>query len=69
MSRNEWNVFKKRGIYFIHININNLLQKIDEVCYISNMANAFITGISETKLDETILSSELEVDYYDLMIQ
>ena len=28
-SRNEWNVFKKRGMHFIHININSLLPKID----------------------------------------
>ena len=29
-SRNEWNVFKKRGMHFIHINIDSLLPKIDE---------------------------------------
>ena len=47
-------------MYFIHININSLLPKIDEVRYISNIINASVIGISETKLDETILSSELE---------
>ena len=52
---------------FIHININSLLPKIDEVHYIANKTNASIIGISETKLDETILSSELEVDGYDLV--
>ena len=66
-SRNEWNVFKKRGMHFIHININSLLPKIDEVRYIANITNASVIGISETKLDETILSSELEVDGYDLV--
>ena len=67
-SRNEWNVFKKRGMHFIHININSLLPKIDEVCcYIANITNASIIGISETKLDKTIWSSELEVDGYDLV--
>ena len=60
MSRNEWNVFKKRGMHFIHINTNSLLPKIDEVRYISNITNAPVIGISETKLYETILSSELE---------
>ena len=67
MSRSEWNVFKKRGMHFIHININSLLPKIDEVHYIPNITSASIVGISETKLDETILSSELEVDGYDLV--
>ena len=58
---------KKREMHFIHININSLLPKIDEVRYIANITNASIIGISETKLDETILSSELEVDGYDLV--
>ena len=64
VNRNDWDVFKKRGMYFIYININSLLPKIDEVRYIANITNASIIGISETKLEETILSSELEVDGY-----
>ena len=47
--------------------VNSLLPKIDEVRYIANITKAYIIGISETKLDETILSSELEVDGYDLV--
>ena len=66
-SRNEWNVFKKRGAHFIYININSLLPKIDEVCYTTNITNASINWIRETKLDKTIWSSELEVDGYDLV--
>ena len=51
-------------MHFIHININSLLLKIDELRYIANRTNASIIGISETKLDETILSSELEFAGY-----
>ena len=58
---------KKRGIHFIHININSLLPKIDEVHYIAIITNASVIGISETELDETILSSELEVNGYELV--
>ena len=47
--------------------VNSLLPKIDEVRYIANITKASIIGISETKLDETILSSELEVDGYVLI--
>ena len=54
-------------MHFIHININILLPKIDEIRYISNITNASIIGISETKIDETIWSSESEVDGYDLV--
>ena len=43
------------------------MPKIDEVRYVLNITNASIIGISENKLDETILSSELEVDGYDLI--
>ena len=43
------------------------MPKIDEVSYIGNITNASIIGISETKLEETILSCELQVDGYDLV--
>ena len=52
-------------MHFIHKNVNNLLPKIDEVRYIANIFNASIIGLSVCKLDETIFSSELEVDGYD----
>ena len=54
-------------MHFIHININSLLQKIDEARYIGNITNESIIGKSETKLDKTILSEELEVDGYELV--
>ena len=54
--------FKKMN--FIHISVNSLLPKIGEVRYIANITNASVIEISETKLDETIFSSELEVDGY-----
>ena len=28
---NDWNVFKAKGIHLIHLNVNNLLLKIDEI--------------------------------------
>ena len=45
--------FKKRGIHFIHINMNSILPKFDEVRYIAIISSASIIGISESKLDET----------------
>ena len=55
-------------MHFIDININSLLAKIDEVRYIKSISNASIVAISEIKADETIFSSKLEVDGYDLVI-
>ena len=40
---------------------------IDEVRYIANITNASLIGISKTKLDKTILLSELKVNGYDLI--
>ena len=61
VSNDEWNKFQKRGMHFIYLNINSLLPKIDEMRYIAKLTNATITGLSETKLYSTVLSSELVV--------
>ena len=58
---------KKKRIPFTQINIYSLLPKTDEVYYILNIANTSIIGKSESKSDEIIFSSELEVDGYDLI--
>ena len=42
---NEWKVFKYRGLNFIHLNINSLLPKIDELRYIAKSTNAAVIGI------------------------
>ena len=66
VSNNAWNIFQKRGIRLIHLNINSLLPKIDETRYIAKPTNATVTGLSETRLDNTALSSEREIEGYDL---
>ena len=35
VTNGPWNIFQKRGMHFIHLNINSLLSKIDEICYIA----------------------------------
>ena len=42
-------------MHLIHININSLLPKIDEVRYIESITNASIIGINETKLDVSVV--------------
>ena len=44
---NEWDVFKARGLHFIHININSLLPKIEELRRIACQSKEAIIGISE----------------------
>ena len=51
---NEWNIFKSRGLHFIHLNINSLLPKNEEHRIIAKSTNAAIIGISESKLYESV---------------
>ena len=60
---NEWNVSKNRGLHFIHLNINSLLPKIDELRYITKSTNAAVIGISESTLDGSVLDPEIINNY------
>ena len=64
---NHWKAFQCKGLHFLHINVNSVLPKIDELKLIANKSNATILGISETKLDKTIMDSELNIEGYDLI--
>ena len=60
-------ISKKR--HALHSLKYTLLSKIDEICYIAKLTYevAEVTGLSETKLDNTVLSTELEIEGYDLV--
>lgn len=47
-------------MHFIHLNVNNLLSKTDEIHYIAKLTNATVTRFSETKCDNTALNGDLE---------
>ena len=63
----KWNIFKHRGTHFLHLNINSFLPKIDELRHITRLTNAAVIGISESKLDDSVLTSEIQIDEYDLL--
>ena len=67
LGQNEWNIFKHRGIHFLHLNINGLLPKTDELRHIARLTNAAVIGISESKLDDSVSTSEIQIDEYDLL--
>ena len=46
-SANNLDVFKKRGMRVIHINITSLLTKIDEMRYFTNIINVSTVAISD----------------------
>ena len=64
---NEWNVFRSKGIHLIHLNVNSLLPKIDEIRYIAERTKAAVIGVTESKLNESIFQSEIQIDNYDLL--
>ena len=51
-----WEPFTKKGLHFIHININSLLPKNDGIKSIAKMSNVAVIGITESKLDHSILN-------------
>ena len=59
-------LIKKRGLHMIHLNINSLLNKIHELRFIAQKSNPTIIGITESKLDDTVLNSEVSIEGYTL---
>ena len=66
-NNDQWAVFKERGLHFVHININILFPKIDELQYINKLSEAAVIGISKSKLDDSVLSCEIQIANYDLI--
>ena len=53
----DWKAFKKRGLHLIHLNINSLLSKIDELREIARKTRATIIGITESKFLDNLSTS------------
>ena len=60
-------IFLNIGLHFLHLHINSLLPKIDELRHIARLTNAAVIGISESKLDDSVSTSEIQIDDYDLL--
>ena len=60
----KFEVFNNKGLHLIHLNVNSLLPKIDKLRNIAKCSNAAVTGITETKLDNTAYDSEVTIDGY-----
>ena len=65
-STENWKIFNKRGLHLIHLNINSILSKIDELRVIAKKSRANVIGITESKLDKTVLDEEINIDGYEL---
>ena len=67
ISSTIWETLNKKGLHFLHININSLLSKKDEIRFIANKTKAAIIGITESKLDHTVPDSEVNFPGYDML--
>ena len=63
----EWDKFKIKGVHLLHLKVNSLLPKIDEFRYIAKLSNTAIIGIIESKLDNCVLDSEIQIDNYQIL--
>ena len=64
----KFETFNNKGLHLIHLNINNLMPKIDELRNIAKCYNAAAIGITETKLDNTVYNSEVTIDRYNIVL-
>ena len=62
--KENWEIFRKRGLHFIHLNISSLQPKIDELREIVKISNPTVTGNTEKKLDDLIVDSEVCIKGY-----
>ena len=64
---NLFEPFRKRGLHFLHINVNSLPSKIDELRDIVRLTKPAILGITETKLDNTVPDEEININGYSIL--
>ena len=58
---NKFEPFHKRGLHFLHINVNSLLSKIDELRDVVDHTKPAILGITESKLDSSVSDQEVDI--------
>ena len=64
---NEWNVFKNRGLHFIHLNINSSLSKNEELGFVAKPNNAAVVRICESKADASVFEQEISIDNHKIL--
>ena len=62
-----WEPLKTRGLHFFHLNVNSLLSKTDELRGITNCIKPAILGITESKLDSSVMNAEVNINGYSII--
>ena len=61
-----WEPLKTRGLH-CHLNVNSLLSKIDELRDITNYIKPAILGITESKLDSSVMNIKVNINGYSII--
>ena len=64
---NKFEPFNKRGLHVLHINVNRLLSKIDELRDIVSKTKPAILGITESKLDKKVNDQDINISGYNIL--
>ena len=67
LDHDEWNCSKHRELHFLHLNINSLLPEIDKLRHIARLSHEAVIEISDSKLDDSVFTSEIQIDGYNLL--
>ena len=59
--------FRKRGLHFLHINVNSLLSKIDELRDIVGHIKPAILGITKLTLDGSVTNQKVNISGYSIL--
>ena len=54
-------------MHFEFLNVSSLISKIEESRTLANNTNISVLGITETKLDNTVINEELKINGYNLL--
>ena len=60
-------MFGKKGMHFMHLSINSLLPKICELRLLAHKLEPFVIGVTESKLDNTVLDGEIFIEGYKII--
>ena len=60
----QYELFKKKGLHFLHINARSLLPKLTDARLLVQRTNAAVLAVTETWLDESVTNAEIELNGY-----
>ena len=62
-----WQPLTTRSLHFCHLTVSSLLSKIDELRDITNYIKPVILGITESKLDSSVMNIKVNINGYSII--